>query len=119
MIEMRILRAFQLRDKNFGKTAPKMTKEAAEKWRASYRRYRHEKHEKKKTEVAEEGLPHVNAASVDPNLKEKKKAFKQIKIIIRGGKGHKKERRKKRDTENMSPPEGDQWGSESSEQSGM
>lgn len=30
--------------RTFGETAPKMTAEAAEKWRQSYRRYRHRKH---------------------------------------------------------------------------
>ena len=36
-----------MKDKNFGKTAPKMTAEAAERWRSSYRKYRHQKHQEK------------------------------------------------------------------------
>ncbi|VDM78216.1 unnamed protein product [Strongylus vulgaris] len=44
---LRVLRAFQARDKNFGKTAPTMTAEAAERWRSSYRKYRHQKHQEK------------------------------------------------------------------------
>lgn len=37
-----------MRDKTLGNTAPQMTATAAEKWRASYRRYRHRKHLEKK-----------------------------------------------------------------------
>uniref|UniRef100_A0A8L8KKK6 Calcium-transporting ATPase n=1 Tax=Heligmosomoides polygyrus TaxID=6339 RepID=A0A8L8KKK6_HELPZ len=46
--QLRTIRAFQMRDnKNFGKTAPTMTAEAAERWRSSYRKYRHQKHHEK------------------------------------------------------------------------
>ncbi|VDO47942.1 unnamed protein product [Haemonchus placei] len=44
---LRTIRAFQMRDRNFGKTAPTMTAEAAERWRSSYRKYRHQKHQEK------------------------------------------------------------------------
>lgn len=43
-----------MRGRTFGETAPKMTAEAAEKWRQSYRRYRHRKHlEKSKSSFIE------------------------------------------------------------------
>ncbi|PIO57868.1 hypothetical protein TELCIR_20712, partial [Teladorsagia circumcincta] len=44
---LRTIRAFQMRDRNIGKTAPTMTAEAAERWRSSYRKYRHQKHQEK------------------------------------------------------------------------
>lgn len=47
-----------MREKSLGDTAPKMTSTAAEKWRQSYRRYRHRKHLEKKLarqRVASEG----------------------------------------------------------------
>ncbi|TMS38440.1 hypothetical protein L596_005168 [Steinernema carpocapsae] len=47
-IHFKVIRAFQLKYQNFGQTAPKMTAEAAERWRASYRRYKHKKHTEKK-----------------------------------------------------------------------
>uniref|UniRef100_A0A1I7XW51 Calcium-transporting ATPase n=1 Tax=Steinernema glaseri TaxID=37863 RepID=A0A1I7XW51_9BILA len=43
-IHFKVIRAFQLKYKNLGQTAPKMSAEAAERWRASYRRYKHKKH---------------------------------------------------------------------------
>ncbi|KHJ87321.1 putative calcium-translocating P-type ATPase, PMCA-type, partial [Oesophagostomum dentatum] len=49
---LRVLRAFQMRDKNFGKTAPTMTAEAAERWRSSYRKYRHQKHQEKSKDIS-------------------------------------------------------------------
>ena len=94
---MRIIRAFQIRDKNkLDKTAPKMTKEAAERWRQSYRksdsryyiererrsnggvvRYRHEKARKKAE--AETGAE----SDVDDGImREKRKTFRQIKVSI-------------------------------------
>ena len=94
---MRIIRAFQIRDKNkLDKTAPKMTKEAAERWRQSYRksdsryyiererrsnggvvRYRHEKARKKAE--AETGAE----SDVDDGImREKRKTFRQIKVNI-------------------------------------
>lgn len=36
-----------IKEQRLGMTAPKMSAEAAEKWRQSYRRYRHRKHQEK------------------------------------------------------------------------
>lgn len=43
--QFRVIRAFQSKYiVQLDQTAPKMTKEAAERWRQSYRKYRHKKH---------------------------------------------------------------------------
>uniref|UniRef100_A0A914Z2N8 Calcium-transporting ATPase n=1 Tax=Panagrolaimus superbus TaxID=310955 RepID=A0A914Z2N8_9BILA len=49
-LHYRVINAFRrnMREKSLGDTAPKMTSTAAEKWRQSYRRYRHRKHLEKK-----------------------------------------------------------------------
>ncbi|CAB3406529.1 unnamed protein product [Caenorhabditis bovis] len=82
---LRVLRAFQM-DKNekamFGRTAPAMTAEAAERWRASYRRYRHQKHQEKR--AAAETAESVKSADWAKEQKEKKKTFRQIKQVARG-----------------------------------
>lgn len=36
-----------IKEHRLGMTAPKMSAEAAERWRQSYRRYRHRKHQEK------------------------------------------------------------------------
>ncbi|VDM64970.1 unnamed protein product [Angiostrongylus costaricensis] len=81
---LRIIRAFQMRDKNFGKTAPTMTAEAAERWRSSYRRYRHQKHQEKKASISE-----TERSKMPGGTKEKRKTFKQIKLVARGRSGDK------------------------------
>ncbi|KAK6047021.1 IC domain protein, HAD ATPase, P-type family [Cooperia oncophora] len=78
---LRTIRAFQMRDRNIGKTAPTMTAEAAERWRSSYRKYRHQKHHEKKA-AAERA--ETERAKLPPDMKEKKKTFKQIKAVVRG-----------------------------------
>nr|CDJ88738.1 ATPase and Haloacid dehalogenase hydrolase domain containing protein [Haemonchus contortus] len=78
---LRTIRAFQMRDRNFGKTAPTMTAEAAERWRSSYRKYRHQKHQEKKA-AAERA--ESERAKLPAEMKEKKKTFKQIKALVRG-----------------------------------
>ncbi|KAJ1358336.1 hypothetical protein KIN20_016744 [Parelaphostrongylus tenuis] len=80
-----------MRDKNFGKTAPTMTAEAAERWRASYRRYRHQKHQGKKASISE-----AEKSKLPDAIKEKRKAFKQIKMLARGRSGEKLVRHNKR-----------------------
>lgn len=49
----RVYRALHetLRERRLGVTAPRMTLEAAERWRASYRRYRARKHADKRKQV--------------------------------------------------------------------
>ncbi|KAK0399874.1 hypothetical protein QR680_003254 [Steinernema hermaphroditum] len=47
-IHFKVIRAFQLKYQNLGQTAPTMSAEAAERWRASYRRYKHKKHTERK-----------------------------------------------------------------------
>ncbi|PIO55303.1 hypothetical protein TELCIR_23311, partial [Teladorsagia circumcincta] len=79
---LRTIRAFQMRDRNIGKTAPTMTAEAAERWRSSYRKYRHQKHQEKRA-AAEGGEPD-NKAKLPADMKEKRKTFKQIKALVRG-----------------------------------
>lgn len=66
----------------FGRTAPAMTAEAAERWRASYRKYRHQKHQEKK--AAAETAESVKSADWAKEQKEKRKTFKQIKQVARG-----------------------------------
>ncbi|KHJ88435.1 cation transporting ATPase [Oesophagostomum dentatum] len=90
---LRVLRAFQMRDKNFGKTAPTMTAEAAERWRSSYRKYRHQKHQEKKA-AAERA--EAERAKLPQDIKEKRKTFKQIKAVARGRSLDKNERRHKK-----------------------
>uniref|UniRef100_F1KRY9 Calcium-transporting ATPase n=1 Tax=Ascaris suum TaxID=6253 RepID=F1KRY9_ASCSU len=56
-LHFRVIRAFQSKYiVQLDQTAPKMTKEAAERWRQSYRKYRHKKH-------AENGIGQTAAAA--------------------------------------------------------
>uniref|UniRef100_A0A1I7XU50 P-type Cu(+) transporter n=1 Tax=Heterorhabditis bacteriophora TaxID=37862 RepID=A0A1I7XU50_HETBA len=95
---LRVLRAFQMKDRNFGKTAPTMTAEAAERWRSSYRKYRHQKHQEKKA-AAERA--EVERTKMPADMKEKRKTFKQIKAVARGRSVDKKEHRHKKKHETI------------------
>ncbi|CAI2351891.1 unnamed protein product [Caenorhabditis sp. 36 PRJEB53466] len=82
---LRVLRAFGMEKSEkaaFGRTAPAMTAEAAERWRASYRKYRHQKHQEKRATA--ETAESVKSADWAKEQKEKKKTFKQIKQVARG-----------------------------------
>ncbi|CAD5226224.1 unnamed protein product [Bursaphelenchus xylophilus] len=86
-VNYRIMRAMQENHKmrRMGVTAPKMSAEAAEKWRDSYRRYRHKKHhERKLAREASKDVP--DTPEVPHSEKEKddmRKIHRQIKGITR------------------------------------
>ncbi|ULT94267.1 hypothetical protein L3Y34_003619 [Caenorhabditis briggsae] len=102
---LRVLRAFGMEKSEkaaFGRTAPAMTAEAAERWRASYRKYRHQKHQEKK--AAAETAESVKSADWAKEQKEKRKTFKQIKQVARGksvDKEGKKHHKKRKDQTNV------------------
>ncbi|VDL66576.1 unnamed protein product [Nippostrongylus brasiliensis] len=101
---LRIIRAFKMRDKNFGKTAPTMTAEAAERWRSSYRKYRHQKHHEKKA-AAERA--EAERSKLPADIKEKRKTFKQIKAVARGRSLEKHEHHSKNKHQHSVDIEGD------------
>ncbi|CAJ0602106.1 unnamed protein product [Cylicocyclus nassatus] len=90
---LRVLRAFQTRDKNFGKTAPRMTAEEAARWRYSYRKYRHQKHQERR---AASERDETEKTKLPPDMKEKRRTFKQIKAVARGRSLDKHEHRHKK-----------------------
>ncbi|CAD5219474.1 unnamed protein product [Bursaphelenchus okinawaensis] len=85
-VHYRIMRAMREnhRQKTMGETAPKMTAEAAERWRASYRRYRHrQRHTKKLAREASKDNPEVVPTEPQAESHEIRKIHRQIKGITR------------------------------------
>uniref|UniRef100_A0A915CXU0 Cation-transporting P-type ATPase C-terminal domain-containing protein n=1 Tax=Ditylenchus dipsaci TaxID=166011 RepID=A0A915CXU0_9BILA len=67
-LHYRVFRAMQenIKEKRLGQTAPHMSAEAAEKWRQSYRRYRHRKHMEKRMRSQEHTSPIENEPAGTP-----------------------------------------------------